>query len=355
MPVGAAPTTIAVAGAGERADRWARALRGVEGVEITRTEGAGDDDLLESLSLPHVAAVAFTQELADLPGAVRRAVMARRHVFVATPVALASRQLLALDEVAHRRERTVLFDTPPLADEHLAFVRKMIGGPNALWRPRYMRVLRTGAGERCSLDELALHETAAVLALAGGLPASVSAHAPRADDESAGQQAALISLVFDGGQVARLDISLIEPGLRAELVVACEGRTIVLDRLDAMAPLRILASGRHRGPRQGPQWAETVTEHPLGETHDPAARAAALFVAAVRRGSADGTNARQLAGAALVWETARMSMARAGEALPLPTSSELLDGRRPALQVIRGGGHSAEGHPAPELTVIGRR
>ncbi len=350
------PTNITVAGDGPDADAWARALRGVEFVEVQRVAAATDDELLEALSRPGVDAVAFVPPVPEMPNAVKRAVMARRHVLVAGPVALGSRQLLALDDLARRRERVILFDTGNLADERLAFVRKMTGGPQALWRPRYIRSLRTGVHGRASLDDLAVADIAAVLSIAGGAPSRVSAVAPRIDDESGPGDAALVTLAFDGGPAARVDVSFIEPDLRQEIVVACDGRSVVLDAFDTRAPLQIQASARHRGPqRDAGQWAETVSEHPVVETGSRIARAAETFVAAVRKGDAGATNARDLATAAHVWETARESIERGGEMLALTPSSPLARAVRPALQLIEGGGHRVESSSIPELTVVGRR
>ena len=87
-----------------------------------------------------------------------------------------------------------------------------------------------------------------MLALAGGMPSRVSAFAPRVDDETGAADAAMVTLSFDGGSVAQLDVSLVEPMLRQEIAIACDGRTIVLDALDQRAPLQIRAAARHRGP-----------------------------------------------------------------------------------------------------------
>lgn len=346
--------TITVVGTGAEADAQARALRGVDGVEIERLAGATEDELLESLSHGHAHAVAFTAPVTDLPNAIRRAVMASRHVFVPMPVALSSRQLGALDDLAARRGRAIIFDYGSLGDERLTFVRKMTGGPQALWRPRYIRSLRTGVDGAATLDELAVAELCVLLALASGMPSRVSAFAPRVDDEAGAADAAMVMLCFDGGLVARLDVSLIEPMLRREVVIACEGRTIVLDALDQRAPLQIQAAARHRGPQTSGQWAETVSEHPLGDAGDRVARAAEVFVAAVRAGDASKTNAAEMANAALVWETARASMTRGGELLSLSSEESRPEARRPVLQLIQGGGRRSDDRPAPELTLVGR-
>ena len=129
----------------------------------------------------------------------------------------------------------------------------------------------------------------------------------------------------------------------------------MLDALDQRAPLQIQAAARHRGPQTSGQWAETVNEHPLGDAGDRVARAAAAFVAAVRAGDASKTNAAEMANAALVWETARASMTRGGELLPLSADGVTPEMRRPELQVIqRRRARRSTDHPAPELTLVAR-
>ena len=85
------------------------------------------------------------------------------------------------------------------------------GGPQPLWRPRYIRALRTGGADAASLDEAAVAEIAAVLAIVGGTPSRVSGFAPRVDDESGAADVAMLTVVFEGGPLARIDVSLVEP------------------------------------------------------------------------------------------------------------------------------------------------
>ncbi len=346
--------TITVVGIGAEADAQARALRGVVGVEIERLPGASEDELLENLSRGHAQAVAFASPALDLPNAIKRAVMAGRHVFVPMAVAFSPKQLRAIDDLSARRSRAIIFDNGSLGDERLTFVRKMTGGPQALWRPRYIRSLRTGMHGSATLDELAVADLGLVLAVAGGMPSRISAFAPRVDDETCVADAAMVMLSFDGGSVAQVDVSLVEPMLRQEVAIACDGRTIVLDALDQRAPLQIQAAARHRGPQSAGQWAETVSEHPLGDAGDRVARAASAFVTAVRADNAAATNAAEMANAALVWETARESMARGGDLLTLSAEGVYPEAKRPVLQLIRGGGRRADDRPAPELTLVSR-
>jgi len=348
----AAPNiTIAVAGAGDDAERWTRAFRGADATHVERI-GASDDDFLATLASADVAAVAFTAPLADLQGAIRRALIAGRDVFVGTPVALASKQLLALDATARTRRKLLVFNTNRLADERFAFVRKMTGGSNALWHPRYVRSLRSGTHGDATLDELAIADIGAVLEVSGGVPSSVSAVAPRVDEESLAGDVAMVTMMFDGGAVGRVDVSLIEPELRQELTIACDGRTMVLDAFDLRAPLQIHAAARHRGASgNGALWSETVSEHPLAELGDATARAAEAFIRALRARDLPASNASAIASAALVWETARTSIASGGEVIAVAVA-HVPDEKRPTLKLIRGGGHTVA-HAAPALTLVG--
>lgn len=343
--------SIAVAGAGPEAERWLRALRGVEAVAAERID-LNDDELLRVLSEDGVDAVVFAGETPDPAGAVKRALLANRHVLVAGANAIGSKQLLAFDALARRRNRVIVFDTGAFADERVDFVRKMTVGPQALWRPRYVRSLRTGANTNHSLDELAIADIAFVLDLIGGVPARVSGISPRADDESIAADVAMVTLIFDGGPSARIDVSLIEPEPRHEVAIVCEGRTVLLDGYNARAPLQIQASAQHRGPRQG-QWGETVSEHPAIELFDRLARAATAFVTAVRSRDVESSNARALASAATVWEAARASIAAGGEMTDIGGTAQ--KPRRPSLKLIVGGGQFDASYPPPELSLVDRR
>jgi predicted dehydrogenase len=343
----AAPVTIALIGHGAESERWARALRGVEGV-VAEQRGAGDTALMEALSDETVAAVAFAgQGGGDLAASIKRALMANRHVLAAVPTAISSRQLLALEARARRRGRVLVFDTGAFADERIAFVRKMIAGPHALWRPRYLRALRCATDER-TLDEQAIAEIACVVGMLDATPDRVSAVSPRYADETSAPDAAMITLVFESGVVGRIDVSLVEPEPRQEIAIACDGRTIVLDAHNARAPFQIQAAARHQGPRAG-MWGETVSEHPAVDLLDRLSRAASAFVAAVRARDLAVSNGRALADAAAVWEAARRSIGAGGEVVDV---HERPAERRPALQLIVGGGHPGGARPAPDLRLV---
>jgi predicted dehydrogenase len=350
MPAGASYEPLTMAVAGDDPARWLAALRGVDGVAADRIDLRAPDDLLETLARDEVGAIALAGSLSDLSGAIKRSLVANRHVLVFGASALASKQLLALDALARRRGRVLIFAPDCFADARIEFVRKMTSGANALWRPRYLRSLRTGPSLSATIDALAITDIACTVMILGGTPARVSAIAPRLDDESGGGDVAMVTLMFDSGPVARIDVSLIEPEPRHELILGCEGRTVTLDSYDARAPMRIESAGRGRTSRamQG-GWIETMTEHPLEDSVDRYTRAATAFVEAVRARDLAAPNARQMADAAHVWERARESMLRGGELLDIDPSGEI---ERPKLKLIVGGGHFDVAHPAPDLTVI---
>lgn len=342
---GARDVTVTLTGEGAEAERWARLLRGIDGVSVSSEDAAHGDSSADAGRADAVSAAVFVTPVADLHSAIKRALVAGQHVLVAGPVALNAPYLAALDVIARARRRVAMFDSGLTNDERLAFVRRMTGGRQPIWRPRYLRALRTGPAA-ASLDELAIAEIELVLSILGGAPSSVSAVTPRSDDESGTGGVAMMTLLFEGGAVATIDVSLVEPQLRHEVAVGCDGRTIVLDTLDARAPLQIHGAGRHTGPQRG-QWAETVIEHPLAPVADAAMRTVDAFVAAAGAEDAAATNLASVALAARVWECARTSISRFGQPQPLVESTL----GPPSLRLIHGRGRSAD-RVAPRLTVV---
>jgi len=346
---GSPPTTIAVAGAHPAADALSRALRGVPGIETVRADERTDGDVLGLVARDDVDAIAFAPPVGELTSAIKHALLAGRHVLVAAPVALPVRALVSLDEMARRRQRVLTFDDGCAGDPRLAFVRRMTATPQALWRPHYVRSVRTGE-EHASIQDVAFSDIACVLGVMGGAPREVSAVSPRVDDESGHADAMMITLTFAGGPVATIVVSAIEPVPQRELIVACDGRTIVFDAYDRRAPLQIHAHGRHAGPVSGHPFRETISEHPAPDTHiEPLRAVAERFVAAVRARDMAVANARDLTATAAVWEAARASAAAGGAFMPVEPGSS-----RPQLQVITGGGHASGEAARPGLFLVGR-
>lgn len=343
---------VTVAG-GDDAAQWTAAFRGTPGV-ILRMCPAAAGALLDDLADADADAVALASPVADLGDVVRRYLAAGRHVFVAGPAMLGSAHLIALEAMARRGQRVLLFDDGAVADPHVAFARKMSGGDQALWRPRYIRYLRADPAA-VTVDEAAVAALDTLIELTRMEVESMSCVAPSSAD-GFGIEAAMMSLLFADGLVAGVDVTTIEPEPRDEMRIVCDDRTIVLDRIDQVTPLRIQSARSHRGPGEAAAaeggWTEIISERPPVLTTRRHTRVAEAFVSAVRARDVSATNARQMAVATRLWETARDSIARGGESvevLPLEVEQEA----RPQLQLIKGG---AEGHDdergAPGLTVV---
>jgi hypothetical protein len=272
---------------------------------------------------------------------------------VAAPAMIESRDLLEQHELARGRGLALLFDAAGFADEGMDFARRMTQGREPMWRKRYLRALRCEA-DAGSLHHIGLDAISRVMALCEGLPTQVSALSTRFDEENGSDGAATIALGFEDNFLVRLDVSLGEVERRDEITLACEGRTVTLERRDGHSGVRIAAGGSSRETARTARRG-TMIEVVSPQTPDRMQEAAREFVEAVRGGNG-ASNAREVAGAALVWETARASMSRGGDPLALPASHPLLGTSRPSLQVIEGGGQTTEG-AAPQLRVVngGRR
>ncbi len=339
----ARPTTLAVVGAGDLAQSWARALRSIDGIEIRRFLTASDEDLHIALTEQEVDAVVFALRDGDASAAAKTAILSRCHVLVAGSLGLGSRQLLSLDELARGRNATLVFDACGYADEAVAFARRMMRGEVPVWRSKYVRAFQNSPAA-VSIDQLALTALGRVLALCDGLPEKVSALAIRTEDETGAAEAATIALGFEGGFLVRLDISLVEAEPRDDLIIACQGRTVALD-------------GQHEpnlGVITAPHPRALTIEHPLASSGDPVVASAEAFVASIREGARE-SNAREMAAATLVWEVARDSMASGGDPLPLPINHPLSTRQRPTLHVIEGGGNPSASDveiPRPRLRLV---
>ena len=342
----ARPTTIAVVGAGDLAQSWSRALRSVDGTEIRRFLSASDENLIAALTDQEVAAAVFALRDGDASAAAKHAILSRCHVLVAGGLGLGSRQLLALDELARGRGATFVFDASGYADDAVAFARRMMRGETPIWRSKYVRAHRNSS-VASSLDHLALIALGRVLALCEGLPEKVSALATRTGDETGTAESATIALGFEGGFLARLDVSLVEAQERDELTIVCEGRTVAMNASHNEPRLSVCSTSH--ADRNAPR-ALTI-EHPPVSDSDPVLASAEAFVTSVREGARE-SNAREMAAATLVWEIARDSMASGGDPLPLPVNHPLSSRQRPALHVIEGGGQPSAEVARPRLRLV---
>jgi hypothetical protein len=153
--------------------------------------------------------------------------------------------------------------------------------------------------------------------------------------------AAFLTLHYADGLVVQCTISLAEATSARQLVVATQGRTVILDDLESVASVRIL--GEHGSP---------ASERMLASTSpDPIAAEAKRFCSAVADGDMALGNSQRWASVAAVWWSARQSMSLGG-----PVDVQALrpgETEPPPLRVIQGGGKAARTAPRrPALTVV---
>jgi hypothetical protein len=191
-----------------------------------------------------------------------------------------------------------------------------------------------------------------VLRLFDCLPATVTAISPRFGDETGAPDVVMATLQFPGGQVARIDVSTLEPDVRHETVVVCDDRTLVFDEFNPRAPLQIIAPARRFAPSPGNAWHETVAEHPAAHAAELSMLVADAYCTAVRSRDVNASNAAVLAAAAEVWQAARASIQREGE--PVEVQPAIDERERPQLRVIAGGGHG-DGVSAAALKLVPQR
>lgn len=335
----------AVVGDHASTEVWARALRAADAPHPRVFQSA--DDFINELADAALIAICIASPIRDLGAVIKRAAIARKHMLVVPPLA-DSRQLLLLDELARNRARVLLFDACGAGDAALEAVRDAALDEHPLRRPRYIRIQRS-APSVDALEAVAIEAVSRVLALTPGLPAFVGAIGPRFESDADRDLSGLtsITLRFEAGLVARIDASSLEIEDTDAITVMCEGRTTVIERDHHVAPVRVLTALR----RQEADGVRTRVEVPAVEIQPHEMAATTAFVESMQS-QQPTSNARELAAAALVWETARKSLALGGEMLELRETHPLIATNRPQLQLIRGGGHTVENVAAPRLRVV---
>jgi predicted dehydrogenase len=327
-------------------EAWARALRGCD---RPIQPFSSLDDLVNELSSPDISAVCIASAQRDLVGLIRRAIIARKHVLSAVPVA-DSRQLILLDELARNRERILLFDACGLGSEALDAVRAIVRDEHPVRRARYIRAHRSEPGA-ASLESLSIESVSRVLTLAAGLPAQVGAIAPRFSEDEVEPSLISLTMRFESGLVARVDTTSLEPEPADTLTIMCDGRTSVVDERNFIAPVHVVSAlRRHDADRDGATGAVRI-EQPLVAALAREERMAIAFTDALRNNE-PLSNARELAAAAVTWETGRASLVRGGEMVSLPSGHPLIGTARPQLHVIHGGGNTVDTSSVPRLRVV---
>jgi predicted dehydrogenase len=357
---------------GPSGEAYARVLTQLPGVELTtvatvppgrrlavRASACASPAALAAL--PSLQGVVLASSLVEPYPLVRRALVHGKHVLAAGPFTLTADQVQRLSILAKRRGRLLMFAEERMLSPSFALLADTTKGATRT-SLRYLRLL--DVRPRHHEDALRLAAVAAEgLALCTRLvertPRSVSAVG--AGPSGCPAEAVFITVVYPGGLVASLQVSLSEDWEARQVVASMEGRTLMLDELDYRTPLRIVsASQRTRreaaGARSpdGTAW-QTGSLTLAAPPGDPTLEQCRGFLDDVVSRRVGAVNAELWGQVARLWEAAERSMALAGAPVPLeawPQRSEAKN-KTPRLYVIRGRGQPAPSTSSkPALTLV---
>ncbi len=336
---------VALLGEGERAQRWACALRERVALRPLPEQLPGE---IDALVLAPGASDAFAR--------AKEALLARVPVLYAAPFLLSPWQAGFLDGLSRRQRCLLRFVEPFQYRRGFAFLRRVLDGKEPLWRPLYVRTLCLAQPDRQTrIDELATEELAICDTLLGGRARSVTAAASRRDD--AGDVCAVFLVLHTNeGPLAQCTISLAEATAARQLVAVTSHRTVIMDDLDPVTSVRIVGDGEHE-LFVGDQMAAPSSRHGrermlASASGDIAGREVKRFLDDLTAGGTASANSDRWVRVAALWWAARQSMSF-GEPIEIPI--EFGEAEPPPLRVIQGGGKTVRtDRQRPALTVVAR-
>ena len=313
------------------------------------------------VALTSLQGVVLASGLVEPYTLIRRALVHSKDVLAAGPFTLTADQVQRLSTLAGRRGRLLMFAEERMLSPGFRLLADMTKGATRS-RLQYLRLLDVRPQHRegaLRIAAVAAEGLALCARLVERTPKSVSAVAP--GPAEAPLEAAFITLVYPGGLVASLQVSLSEDWEVRQLVASAAGRTLMLDEMDYRTPLRIVSAGE--GSRReaagtpapdGTAW-QTGSLALAALPGDPTLEQCQGFLNAVTSRRVGAANAEFWGQVARLWEAAEGSMALAGAPVPLeayPQQSEARTGT-PRLHVIRGRGQpTAPTSPKPTLTLV---
>lgn len=359
---------------GSLGEAYARALTQLPGVELTAVSapptGRGlpvraraRHDPATVVALPSVDAVVLASDDVAPYLLIRRALVRGKHVLAAGPFTLTAEQVQRLSTLAVRAGRLLMFGEERMLSPGFGLLADMTRGATRS-QLHYLRLLDV----RPQREE-AFPGTAAIAAEGLALCARLIRRAPRsisalgAGPAGGYLKAVFITLVYPGGLVASLQVSVSEDWEARQLVASMAGRTLMLDELDYRSPLRIVSASERTQREAAGAGAPGAASWQTGSVTlaappgDPALAQCRTFldsVAARKQGAINGEFWRQVA---MVWEAAERSMPLAGAPVSLDVLSAQSDATTatPRLYVIRGRGQPARSTSAstrPALTLV---
>ena len=202
-------------------------------------------DPAEALADPSVDAVVLATPARTHAGLVQEALAAGKHVLVEKPLALSTVEAVALAEAAERAGRVLMVGHTFEYNPAVTRMRELIeaGELGDLW---YLHSQRVNLG-RIQRDINALwsigpHDVSIANYLVGAAPLWVAARGARylhADVEDV----VFATLGYDGGVLAHLHVSWLDPSKLRRTTVVGSRRMVVFDDLDSEAKLRVYDKG----------------------------------------------------------------------------------------------------------------
>lgn len=320
---------MAFIGQGPQAEPWRSALGELADVKSPQA------------SLEDCDALALGPGADDPYRRAREALLAGVPVLYAASFQLSPWQAAALNALS-RKSRCLLRVAEPF--QHRAgfsFVQRLLSGEEPFWRPLYLRTLSLAPpGSHARIDELAMEALAVCDVFLGGGARSVTAAGSR-HDELGELCAVFFTVNYADGVVAQGTVSLAEARAARELVVATNGRTLVLDDLDKSGHIRVLGDG------------EQVLDQPSARPADAVGAEARLFLEAAAQRDWGASNGDRWERVATLWWAIRQALSFGGSSEVSSPVVQLTEAGPPPLTLIRGGGRAPAAGPRPRLTLVG--
>ena len=174
-------------------------------------------------------------------------------------------------------------------------------------------------------------------------------------------EAVFITLLFPGGLVASLQVSVSEDSEARQVVASMSGRTLILDELDHRMPLHIVSASDHSRRQvagapapDGAAW-QTGSLALAAPPGDPTLQQCQRFLDVLASRRVGAVNGDFWHRAAKLWEGAERSAALAGAPVPMEGIPQEAEDRSQTarLYVIRGRGQPEPSlSPRPALTLV---
>ncbi len=299
------------------ADALARAEQQHPGLRTTqRFEDLLEDDAVEAVAVATETPLHFVMAEAAL--------RAGKHVLVEKPMAQTAEQARRLVALAEERDRRLMVGH--LLRYHPAFehVEKMAAG-GVLGDVHYLYSTRVNLGivreRENAFESLAPHDLAVALAVLGGEPRTVAAQGasylrPGVED------VVFATVAFDGGRLAHLHTSWLDPHKVRKVTVVGSRRMAVVDDMEPAEKVRVYDKGVELTAESGyVGFGEalrlrsgdiTIPKLPAVE---PLRAECAHFIACVRSGETPRTDGRSGLAVVRLLEAARRSLAAGGAAV----------------------------------------